>query len=98
MAFSRVDDLDLNDTIFTHGERLPSFFLVCGGAALCYLGLNVNPATATSSVPGMKKPNLPLPAPGFMRVSSVIHCSPLRSRVMMLSAALALCKLNCSSA
>src|SRR5260370_475606 len=37
MAFSRVDDLDLNDTIFTHGERLPSFFLVCGGAALCYL-------------------------------------------------------------
>src|SRR5260370_30570382 len=22
MAFSRVDDLDLNDTIFTHGERL----------------------------------------------------------------------------
>ena len=36
MAFSRVDDLDLNDTIFTHGERLPSFFLICGGAALCY--------------------------------------------------------------
>src|SRR5260370_18007225 len=54
MAFSRVDDLDLNDTIFTHGERLPSFVLGWGGAALCYRKTRRHFLTAAAAAVGAR--------------------------------------------